>query len=526
MADNIIVSPVVNQVTVSPVVYSLTVTASGPQGAQGIQGVQGIKGDTGNTGTPGSAATIAVGSTTTGSPGSSASVTNSGSSSAAVFNFTIPQGATGSTGATGSSGVIAVTSPITNSGTSTSATLGIDQSLLTVAQSQVTGLVSALAGKAVLTSDQTFTGTQTLIPSAAASKVLIVKGAASQSANLQEWQDSTGAVVSRATVGGSWLGAGVVMAGTTSPLASQFGVIPSSPTVVGAIVKGATSQTANLQEWQNSAGTVIAKVDANGFGTFGSNTVIANALISATPYGTTQVGLGIRPATSGTADAITIQNSSATTLGGRNALAQIYTGSTTPILTQVGGATTAASGTGTTATITLTSASNAAVGDLITVAGVTPTGYNGTFVVTAVSNTSPFTVSYANVTTGSQTVAGTVSLPAQASVTARSAGTPGLIVKAAASQVARIQSWVDSANIEKAYVTSDGSILTGATLTANGNLRVGGAASLGGGGGVIGIVNSPTVPTTNPTGGGVLYAEGGALKWRGSSGTVTVIAAA
>lgn len=55
---------------------------------------------------------------------------------------------------------------------------------------------------------------------------------------------------------------------------------------------------------------------------------------------------------------------------------------------------------------------------------------------------------------------------------------------------------------------------------------VGATAALGGGVGVIGITNATTVPGTNPTGGGVLYAEGGALKWRGSSGTVTPIAAA
>ena len=32
-----------------------------------------------------------------------------------------------------------------------------------------------------------------------------------------------------------------------------------------------------------------------------------------------------------------------------------------------------------------------------------------------------------------------------------------------------------------------------------------------------------TAPTANPTGGGILYVEGGALKYRGSSGTVTTI---
>jgi Hyaluronidase protein (HylP) len=52
------------------------------------------------------------------------------------------------------------------------------------------------------------------------------------------------------------------------------------------------------------------------------------------------------------------------------------------------------------------------------------------------------------------------------------------------------------------------------------------SVQVGGGSGVIGIANAGTVPTSNPSGGGVLYAEGGALKWRGSNGTVTVIAPA
>ena len=47
------------------------------------------------------AATITVWTTTTWEPWTDASVTNSGTSSAAVFNFTIPQGAKGDTGATG-----------------------------------------------------------------------------------------------------------------------------------------------------------------------------------------------------------------------------------------------------------------------------------------------------------------------------------------------------------------------------------------------------------------------------------------
>ncbi len=64
----------------------------------------GITGPTGPTGPNGTAATVAAGITTTGAAGTNASVTNSGTSAAAVFNFTIPRGNTGATGPTGPTG--------------------------------------------------------------------------------------------------------------------------------------------------------------------------------------------------------------------------------------------------------------------------------------------------------------------------------------------------------------------------------------------------------------------------------------
>jgi len=69
-------------------------------------------------------------------------------------------------------------------------------------------------------------------------------------------------------------------------------------------------------------------------------------------------------------------------------------------------ATSAASGDGTTATLTFSTSTNCpAVGSTIVVSGVTPTGYNGTYTVTASTNTS---VSYLNATTGAQTVSGII----------------------------------------------------------------------------------------------------------------------
>lgn len=117
----------------------------GIQGIQGIQGIEGPAGPTGSTGATGAtgpANTLSIGTVTSDSV---ASATITGSSPNQILNLVLPKGdqgiqgiqgptgntgATGNTGPTGPSGVIAVTSPITNSGTSTSATIGIDQTLI------------------------------------------------------------------------------------------------------------------------------------------------------------------------------------------------------------------------------------------------------------------------------------------------------------------------------------------------------------------------------------------------------------
>ncbi len=63
-------------------------------------------------------------------------------------------------------------------------------------------------------------------------------------------------------------------------------------------------------------------------------------------------------------------------------------------------------------------------------------------------------------------------------------------------------------------------------IKGDGNVGINTPDQFGSGTKVIGIANSSGVPSTNPTSGGVLYVEAGALKYRGSSGTVTIIASA
>jgi len=106
-----------------------------------------------------------------------------------------------------------------------------------------------------------------------------IKGMASQTGNLQEWQRSDGFTLLSVSKDGD------VTAGSGSSTAIRFRyfdginisgtywdtVATNSATFIGRsttaatmVIKGAASQTANLQEWQNSAGTVLAKVDSTG----------------------------------------------------------------------------------------------------------------------------------------------------------------------------------------------------------------------------------------------------------------------
>ena len=85
-----------------------------------------------------------------------------------------------------------------------------------------------------------------------------------------------------------------------------------------------------------------------------------------------------------------------------------------------------------------------------------------------------------------------------------------------ASRKARaVYSIYDTAAREAWRVDTDG---------ARANVGLLGATDYGSGSGVVAIANTTTAPSANPVGGGVLYVESGALKYRGSSGTVTTIA--
>ena len=104
-----------------------------PAGQRGQIGLTGLQGNPGKDGVDGKAATVTVGAVNSGAPGTAPIVSNSGTSSAATLDFTIPAGATGATGPAGKDGaaatvnvgtVTAGSSPsVTNAGTASAAVL-------------------------------------------------------------------------------------------------------------------------------------------------------------------------------------------------------------------------------------------------------------------------------------------------------------------------------------------------------------------------------------------------------------------
>lgn len=83
------------------------------------------------------------------------------------------------------------------------------------------------------------------------------------------------------------------------------------------------------------------------------------------------------------------------------------------------------------------------------------------------------------------------------------------------------KTWTGSAwltNMQRFLVTTGGSL--------TGNLGLSTSSFGSGSGSVLGLANAATIPSANPTAGGVIYVESGALKYRGSSGTVTTLALA
>jgi hypothetical protein len=317
--------------------------------------------------------------------------------------------------------------------------------------------------------------------------------------------------------GGNW-------AGTT-----KLGVDTGGASYNGIVIRGVVGQTANLQEWKDSDGTSLSYIKSDGSlhftansnavlisgtSTSGLNRIISNGNdLSFSPYfdglfAPANSAGRWRPANDATSD-----------LGSSGQRwKDLY----------------ATSG-------TLTNNSTSKVGLIVkAIASQTANlqewqnsaGYAGT----AIDNSGNF---YAPGIYSSYLM----------QATAGGAAVVPLTVKGASSQTAKLQEWKNSTNTVVASVGVDGFINTNGSIRiagdnlsvyrfqgvsdgnytmnfpGSGNIQLFSAVDdLGGGSRVLGIKNATTVPTSNPTTGGILYVNSGALFYRGIGGAITTIA--
>jgi len=112
--------------------------------------------------------------------------------------------------------------------------------------------------------------TSTLVDATATSSLvsttpLTVKGLSGQTANLQEWEDSSSNVLSKVDYAGAlWVNNNII-AGSLSTALGRLTIFTASASSIGAIIRGSASQTADLQQWQTSAGTVFTRVNSSGY---------------------------------------------------------------------------------------------------------------------------------------------------------------------------------------------------------------------------------------------------------------------
>ncbi len=378
----------------------------------------------------------------------------------------------------------------------------------TVSQSQVSNLVTDLAGKAGLSANNTFSGLNTFsnfttfqaaadtIPirifgasgqsadlfsvndyltntqfeilsdgraqslkgiiatvSSTASVPLVVRGTAGQSANLTEIQDSTGGTPLAVSSTYGWVGRN---AGTVSfALSSQNGLgafYLQNASQVGLLVRGAASQTANLQEWQSSTGSTAAFVDPSGRGVFptvlaGSFTTAQGAHIALQTTATTNKGLLIKGIASQSANLFEIQDSTGATAVQVNSSGSLVYGFASGSLLSANGRILAVASTATVVPATFKGATSQT-------ANLTEWQNDTGGTVAYVSSSGFININNASlrVNTGGATYG------ARINVATDGVGVIGQVIRATASQSADLQQWQNSSGGTVARVDKNGAV--------------------------------------------------------------------
>jgi hypothetical protein len=114
---------------------------------------------------------------------------------------------------------------------------------------------------------------------------LTIKGAASQTGDLQQWQNSTPTNVARLAPDGRFS----ILAGSTDVFVTvnaTFAMNTHATGAIGLVIRGIASQTGDLTQWQNSSGTVLSSIGSNGAINKLANLAAKGDLISASAAST------------------------------------------------------------------------------------------------------------------------------------------------------------------------------------------------------------------------------------------------
>jgi len=285
-----------------------------------------------------------------------------------------------------------------------------------------------------------------------------IKGMASQTGNLQEWQDSAGTVYAFINPYGQ------LSIGQSPTIYSnaRISLNTVATTVVGMVIRAVASQSANLQEWQNSSGGVDTAITSTG--RLSVRTTLADAGLNVGTPSAATVGAIIRGVTSQTADLQQWQNSAG----------QI--GTKIGAYGQLIGSNSLANGIGGTIGLTMWGVIAGAANFIPIVARGYALGQSANLqewqnssgtVLARVTNSGVIGTSvgvYSPIYQGNNGVGGAITFANDTAITItpQSASVQSLIVKGAASQSANLQEWQDSSGTILTSVSKDGFVSIGA----------------------------------------------------------------
>jgi hypothetical protein len=147
------------------------------------------------------------------------------------------------------------------------------------------------------------TGGDTITASGAGVTPLVVKGASGQTVSLFEARNAANELRTFVTAGGGVVTRGLLVAGPVDNDGSaQALLVTQDPARRALIVRGAASQTANLAEFQSSAGTVLVAIRSDGY-TLANKGIKVEALSAGDPV------LDVIAAVSQTANVAQFRNS-------------------------------------------------------------------------------------------------------------------------------------------------------------------------------------------------------------------------